>query len=71
MEEYETVRLIPTHFVVTPGHVIHGVERTISVNERYAIVEKFGEAGSMAVQLDPRRRGAPTELTAMNGDRAG
>ncbi len=54
--EYEAVRRIPTHFVVAPGHDLPAIERVVEANERYAVVEKFGEAGATAVRLDPRRR---------------
>jgi hypothetical protein len=59
-EEYETVRRLPTHFLVAPGHVVREIERVVEENERYMVVEKFGEAGMRAVQLDPRRRRCET-----------
>jgi hypothetical protein len=55
--EYEKLRRIPTHFAVLPGHDIPAVERVVETNERYAIVEKFGDAASAAIKLDPRRPG--------------
>lgn len=57
VDEYEAVRLFPTHFFVVPGHVNRRIERVIGENGRYAVVEKFDEAGVTAVKLDPRRRG--------------
>jgi hypothetical protein len=53
--EYEKLRRIPTHFAVLPGHEIPAVERVVETNERYVIVEKFGEAAITAIKLDPRR----------------
>jgi hypothetical protein len=53
--EYEQLRRVPTHFAVLPGHDLPAVERVISKNERYLVVEKFGEAGIAAIKLDPRR----------------
>ncbi len=52
--EYEAIRRIPTHFPVKPGHVVPDVERVLESNDRYAVVEKFGEAGRVAVQMDSR-----------------
>jgi hypothetical protein len=52
--EYEAVRAHPRHFVMAPDHPFaHGriVERT----DRFVVVEKIGEAGEIAEQLDPRR----------------
>ena len=54
--EYETVRHIPTHFVVAPGHIVPEIERVVEETQHYVVVEKFGEAGKAAVRLDPRRR---------------
>jgi hypothetical protein len=53
--EYEKLRRIPTHFAVLPGHDVPAVERVIARNTRYVVVEKFGEAASAAIELDPRR----------------
>jgi hypothetical protein len=53
--EYEKLRRIPTHFAVLPGHDVPAVERVIARNTRYVVVEKFGEAASAAIKLDPRR----------------
>ena len=55
-EDYEAIRRIPTHFVVRHGHVIPGAERVMTGADDYVVVEKFGDAGMAAVQLDPRRR---------------
>jgi len=58
--EYEDVRRDSTHFLVTPGpgHVFPDVERVSEENDRYVVVEKFGEAGDAAVRLDRRRSGS-------------
>ncbi len=60
-DEYEAVRRVPTRFVVKPGHVYPDIERVVDENERYAVVEKFGDAGVVSVKLDPRRRSARIE----------
>jgi hypothetical protein len=65
--EYESLRRIPTHFAVKPGHVIPEVETTVSVNDRYEVVAKIEAAGDEAMRLDPRspKRTAPSRrLTA-------
>jgi hypothetical protein len=54
--EYENLRRIPTHFAVLPGHDIPDVERIVEKNNRYVVVEKFGESAIAAIKLDPRRR---------------
>src|SRR4051794_12638106 len=53
--EYEAVRRIPTRFLVYPGHVLPDFERVVEQNARYMVVEKFGEAGKVVIELDPRR----------------
>jgi hypothetical protein len=37
-------------------HVFAGVERIFAKRNGYFVVEKFGEAGVAAIELDPRRR---------------
>ena len=57
VEEYEHVRRLPTHFLVKPGHVYADVERVVETDEngtRFAVVEKYGEAGVLAVRFDQR-----------------
>lgn len=54
--EYENLRRIPTHFAVLQGHDIPDVERVVEQNERFVVVEKFGESALAAIKLDPRRR---------------
>jgi|tagenome__1003787_1003787.scaffolds.fasta_scaffold20293641_2 hypothetical protein len=61
--EYDSLRLIPTHFAVLPGHDIPGVERVVEQNERFLIVEKFGESAKAAIRLDPRRRHSEQRTT--------
>jgi hypothetical protein len=58
-EEYEAVRRWPNHFFVKPGHIFPEVERIVDYagkdGTRYEVVEKFGEGGKVAVELDQRR----------------
>jgi hypothetical protein len=52
--EYESTRAVPTHFVVRPGHEDAAVERVVSRNERFLVVEKTGRAAREAEATDPR-----------------
>jgi hypothetical protein len=57
IQEYEHIRRIPTHFAVKPGHVYSDLERVVETDgegTRFVVVEKFGQAGLTAVELDPR-----------------
>ena len=54
MAEYELIRNSPVRFPVAPGHVLPNVEKIVEENERYIVVEKLGEAGEVAEELDPR-----------------
>ena len=59
-DEYEEVRRTPTHFFVVAGHQLPEIERTVERTDRYVVVEKYGDAGTIAVRLDPRRRQRPS-----------
>jgi hypothetical protein len=52
--EYESVRAVPTHFIVVPDHADRGVERVIASNERFLVVEKQGAAARVAEESNPR-----------------
>lgn len=54
LDEYERVRADGTRFVVAPGHVAPEVEHVVDTHEDHVLVEKTGEAGAVAAQLDPR-----------------
>jgi hypothetical protein len=53
-EEYEPVRADGRRFIVVPGHVDPGAELVVEANDRYVVIEKRGEAGIVAEELDPR-----------------
>jgi hypothetical protein len=55
-QAYEAVRADGTHFIVAASdtHVFPDVERVTERNERYWVVEKFGRAGEVADQFNPR-----------------
>jgi hypothetical protein len=55
-DEYEQVRTIGTHFAIALDHENPEIDRLISENGRFAVVEKFLVAGRrMALRADPRR----------------
>jgi hypothetical protein len=56
VREYESVRDVPTHFLVSPSHdhVEPEIERVVEQNDRYWVVQKLGLAGVVAQELDPR-----------------
>jgi hypothetical protein len=58
--EYRGLRSRSTWFVVAPldQHFFPEVERIVSKNGHYWVVEKHGEAGAVAEKLDPRSRPA-------------
>jgi hypothetical protein len=58
LDDYEEIRRVPTHFAVTDSmdHVFADVERIYAKRDGYFGVEKFGEAGVAAIELDPRKR---------------
>ena len=53
--EYEGVRADPTRFAVAHGHVAEGIEQVIVENDRFAVVEKIGDATRIATETDPRK----------------
>jgi len=54
--QYEAVRSDPRWFINAPGHEVNdeGWAYVISANDRFVVVEKVGEAGERAEELDPR-----------------
>jgi hypothetical protein len=54
--EYESVRAVPTDFVVAPGHEVAEIERVISESSRFTVVRKTGRAAGVARRRDPRGR---------------
>ena len=54
--EYEGVRAYGTHFAIAIDHENPEIDRVVSENERFAIVEKFMDMPRrLALQTDPRR----------------
>jgi hypothetical protein len=52
--EYEAVRSNPRRFLVCPGHEDLTVDRVVETFPTFLVVEKFGEAGEIAIERDPR-----------------
>ena len=48
------MRRSATRFFVLPGHEDESVERIVGRTHHYVIVEKIGDAGEEADELDPR-----------------
>ena len=55
-QEYEAVRRDPTHFINAHGHHQSAGPwaRVVEEYERYAVVEKLGQAAEIVTDLDPR-----------------
>ena len=52
--QYEAVRSDPRRFLVRPGHEDLKVDRVVEEHPGFLVVQKFGEAGEIAVERDPR-----------------
>jgi 3,4-dihydroxy-2-butanone 4-phosphate synthase len=56
LDEYEHVRAEATHFAIAVDHENPEIDRVVSENERFAVVEKFlAMAKQLARATDPRR----------------
>jgi hypothetical protein len=51
--EYEGVRRFPTRFLVRPNHATLDTERVVADGPDFAIVEKVGDAATLAIRNDP------------------
>ena len=54
LADYEALRSVATHFAVKPGHVRSDAERVVERWPGHVVVEKVGQAGRRATELDPR-----------------
>ena len=54
LAEYERVRSGSRRGVAKPGHEDLSIERVLDQNDRFTVTEKFGAAGEMYGQSDPR-----------------
>jgi hypothetical protein len=56
---YETLRRVPTHFLVKRSHA-GPAERVVDSHEDFLIVEKFGRSGLEAIKLARGKRRLPS-----------
>jgi hypothetical protein len=56
-DEYEAVRGDSRRFAVAPGHVFAETEHVVAGNDRYEVVEKFGDAVEVVDAADRRALG--------------
>ena len=56
--EYRDVRGDPARFAVSSGHEWPDTEHVIARNERFAVVEKYGEDAELARRADARASAA-------------
>jgi hypothetical protein len=56
LAEYEHIRAEPTRFVVKKNHVIPEIEHVVETITDHMVIEKHGEAGKIAVELQAERR---------------
>ena len=52
--EYEAVRAHPRRFLLAPGHELASIEVVVHTGDGYIVVEKQGEAATVAEASDPR-----------------
>ena len=52
--EYAAVRAHGDRFALIDGHDDPSIERVVTENERFVVVEKLGEGAEIARELDPR-----------------
>ncbi len=52
LPEYEHIRAAPARFVVKKNHVIREIEHVIETVPDHVVIEKHGEAGKIAVELE-------------------
>ena len=58
MHRYAEIRREPTHFVVRPGHVYPEVEKVVDEEPHFTVVEKIGEAATIAIASNGTHGGA-------------
>ena len=56
IEEYEEIRADSNSFLVVPGHYDAAVEEVVRERASYVVVAKMGAGGTVAEELDPRKR---------------
>lgn len=54
LREYEGVRAHSTRFLIAVNHSLPEIEQVVERNDDWWVVEKRGEPGELAAELDPR-----------------
>ena len=54
LAEYEVVRSVPERGIAKLGHDDPEVENVVARNDRFVMTEKFGRAGEVHAEQDPR-----------------
>jgi hypothetical protein len=54
--EYEQIRSSSVRFPIALGHDVPEFENVVLLHDRYAVVQKRGNAAEVSVKLDPRSR---------------
>jgi hypothetical protein len=52
LPEYEYIRAEPTRFVVKTHHIVGEIEHVVEQVQDHMIIEKHGEAGRVAIELE-------------------
>ena len=52
--EYEAIRSVPNHSLNARDHDDPSIERVVERHERYDVSQKFGAAGRVVYDADPR-----------------
>jgi hypothetical protein len=59
LAEYEHVRADPTRFAVNKNHVVREIEHVVETVRDHMVIEKHGEAGRIAVELEAESSAEP------------
>ena|SRR5437868_151938 len=54
LREYEEIRAKPARFLLMPGHTAPEIEYVVEQDDSHLVIEKVGQAGNVAAELDPR-----------------
>jgi hypothetical protein len=55
LEDYEQTRANGSHFLVAPGHELHGHEDVVTTRPGFRVIAKLRGIGALARRLNPRR----------------
>jgi hypothetical protein len=57
LAEYEHIRADATRFVVKKNHVVKEIEQVVETAADHVVIEKHGEAGRVAIELEADQAG--------------